>query len=59
MGVPLLHGEAVGQHKTDLTMSDNRVTYFDHIQFNAKEDLVKCDRLPLSTRPIPVLKPAS
>ena len=56
MGVPLQHGEAVGQHKTDLTMSDYRVTYFDHIiQFNAKEDAVKCDCSPLSPRSIPVL----
>lgn len=29
------------QHRTDLVMSDYRVTYSDHIQFGAKEDAVK------------------
>ena len=29
------------QHRTDMTMSDYRVTNSDHIQFNAKEDAVK------------------
>lgn len=29
------------QHRTDLAMSDYRVTYSDHVQFGAKEEAVK------------------